>query len=111
MRNNDTIDQLKKEIEKLTIRIEILELERNQRDIERSNQQETPRNAPNSASFSTTQPVRGFRVGDRVRVTNNYRGQRGLEGTIVSITQHWIHFETENLGVSKRSPANLRRIN
>ena len=112
MRNDDTIEQLKKEIEQLTIRIELLEFEKDQR--ERSGEEQVPRNHSRDAVASNrpsaTQPTRRFRVGDRVKVTNNYRGQRGLEGTVVSVTQHWVHFETDSLGVRKRSHHNLVRI-
>ena len=103
--NNREIEQLRALIQDLQIRVNHLEAREREPPIAEA------RAVPDEA-VERPQPEahRDFRVGDRVVVTNNYRGQRGLEGTVVRVSDEWIHFETERLGIRRRKRPNLRRI-
>ena len=104
-RDNREIDQLRTLIEELTIRVNELE--------ERNRQPRTPVAVARVIPEEPPQPPprnRDFEIGDRVEVTNNYRGQRGLTGVVVRVSDEWIHFETERLGIRRRKRPNLRRI-
>jgi hypothetical protein len=71
--------------------------------------------ADNQAIPSTEQPDlarRGsFEVGDRVVVTNKYRGLKGTKGTIVSLSNAQATVKPDNNGATFRKyKQNLRRL-
>ena len=107
MRNNNNeaeIARLTALVENLSIRVR--QLERRERTANRA-----PAEQPQAAQPIPAQQVeRDFEIGDRVEVTNSYRGQRGLQGTVVRVSDEWIHFQTERLGIRRRKRPNLRRI-
>ena len=57
------------------------------------------------------QDERSLAVGDRVVVTNNYRGQRGLTGTITRVTARQVHLRLDHQDrVIVKKKENVRRI-
>ena len=55
--------------------------------------------------------ARDFVVGDQVEITNNYRGQQGLRGTIVTVTPRTValRLHGQNRVLTKRKE-NVRRL-
>ena len=55
--------------------------------------------------------ARDFLVGDQVEITNNYRGQQGLRGTIVTVTPRTValRLHGQNRVLTKRKE-NVRRL-
>lgn len=52
-----------------------------------------------------------FVIGDQVVITNNYRGQRGLRGTIVTITPRTVSLRLQGQDrVLTKRKENVRRI-
>ena len=103
-RNDQEIGRLTALIENLSIRVR--QLEQRERAANR-----IPRVEAEAVEAVPANEVnRDFIIGDRVEVTNSYRGQRGLQGTVVRVSDEWIHFQTESLGIRRRKRPNLRRI-
>ena len=90
---NREVDELTKEIEKLTIittrlrqRLERVQYQLNQEE------EET------------------FSVGDLVSITNHYRGQYGRRGRVYKITRTFVYFPDSEGQIYSRAPKNIRRI-
>ena len=59
--------------------------------------------------FSTNH---GYFSGDKVEVTNDYKGERGLQGFVFDTSPRFIHFvEAESKEKHCREPQNVRKIN
>ena len=69
----------------------------------------------NNSSIASTRDNRApadFSVGDRIVITNNYRGFRGHTGTVTLIGRNdYIHFRQDSPSIiTKRKRYNIRRI-
>ena len=53
---------------------------------------------------------RPVRIGDRVRITNNYRGLFGTEGRVVKLTTTWVWLTTNNGRRIKRAHRNVELV-
>ena len=74
-----------------------------------------PRRPPNVLrSTQRIDPRSYFSVGDRIVITNNYRGYRGHTGTITEVGEgpdNYIHFRQDSPSIiTKRKPHNIRKI-
>ena len=111
MNNNNNrqrqIEQLSRELTALSQRLEQLIIA------------EAEAVADNDNNFDQTQRAvqavavrdRDFVIGDQVEITNNYRDQRGLRGTIVTVTPQTVSLRLhgQNRVLTKRKE-NVRRI-
>ena len=65
-------------------------------------------------SDSRRDPRSYFSVGDRIVITNNYRGYRGRTGTVTEIGQgrdEYIHFRQGSPSIiTKRKPHSIRKL-
>lgn len=53
-----------------------------------------------------------FNIGDRVQITNNYRRQRGLQGTVTHVTQQQVSLRIDGeRRVINKKKTNVRKIN
>ena len=73
-----------------------------------------PQNVSRSVHPTTTDPRSHFRVGDRIVITNNYRGYRGHTGTVTEVgeaSDDYIHFRQDSPSIiTKRKPHNIRKL-
>ena len=54
----------------------------------------------------------GFHSGDKLEVTNDYKGERGLQGFVYDTSPRFVHFvESESKDKHCREPHNVRKIN
>ena len=94
-------EQKEKHIELLLQRLSNLQLEQTRIIEELQRTRESPDPTP------TKEPA--FKVGDKVRITNSYRGEQGLEGTIITANPKTARIETSN-GTRTRKYKNLIKI-
>ena len=94
-RRQTEIQRLSRNIEDLATRLNQLILEESQETQE--NQQQAPDD--------------DFQIGDRVQITNNYRGLRGTQGIVTNVTaqQVSIRVEGQRRTINKKK-TNVRRI-
>ena len=53
--------------------------------------------------------LHGFKKGDRVRITNIYRGQRGTEGTVTYVTKSQVTLRDDTGRLHTRKFTNIRK--
>ena len=54
----------------------------------------------------------GYLSGDKVEVTNDYKGEQGLQGFVYDTSPRFVHFvETDSKEKHCREPQNVRKIN
>jgi hypothetical protein len=85
------IQRLSRDIEELATRLNLLIIEENQQDQQVQDDD--------------------FQVGDRVVITNNYRGLRGTQGIITNVTPQQVNIRAEGhrRTISKKK-TNVRRL-
>jgi hypothetical protein len=54
---------------------------------------------------------RDFQIGDRVEITNNYKGLRGSQGVVTHITAHQVSLRVDgHRRVINKKKSNVRRV-
>ena len=107
MNRNDRqqqIAQLSQELSALSQRLEALILAEAAADNDNNN-------GPRPQRPQQVRQAQDFVIGDQVEITNNYRGQQGLRGTIVTVTPRTValRLHGQNRVLTKRKE-NVRRI-
>ena len=91
---NDTIQDLTEQVKKLTLLLD------SKNDNTSRSDNEVSHNIDHTVSVDTNESAsRGTKrisVGDRVTVTNNYKGRKGTEGTVVKKTAFFVTVKSEN---------------
>lgn len=99
------ITRISQQIDTLSTELNRLILEDNQDQ----NQEEQQGNRPQPVTTPTTQTE--LKEGDRVVITNNYKGQRGSIGTITGVTKHQVSLRIEGQRrVINKKKNNVRKI-
>ena len=91
-RRQTEIQRLSRDIEELASRLNLLIIEESQQE-----QQE--------------QQIEDFQIGDRVEITNNYRGLRGTQGIIMNITPQQVNIRAQgHRRLISKKKTNVQRI-
>ena len=115
--NNNRRDRRQTRITQISQQIDTLSSELNRlviKDNLDTNQtgQEQQGNQPEPVTTPTTAERTELQEGDRVVITNNYKGQRGSVGTITSVTKHQVSLRIEGQRrVINKKKSNVRKIN
>lgn len=106
----DSVDELILQLERLRVREDAL-----LRQIVQARARESQERQENSTGADSE--AASYRIGDRVRVTNQSRGILGRQvtdrdrvGTVTKITKKRVFLRTDNGTSTNRAPENLRRI-
>jgi hypothetical protein len=93
-RRQTEIQRLSRNIEELATQLNRLLIEENQENEEREQEQ-----------------LIDYQIGDRVEITNNYRGLRGTQGIITHVTPQQVSIRAEgHRRVITKKKTNIRRI-
>jgi hypothetical protein len=104
--NDKEIDDLTREIEGLSLQLESLRERLAKATTRKRNESSSVGNKPNRVKRN-----RPLSIGDRVRVTNNYKCRKGLTGVITRTTNAQAYVKPDNGEAIFRSyKANLKRI-
>ena len=95
---SDREEQRNRDIERLTNHLHRLSIELQNTSEQLQRLQGTPSNQNNTQDKESTRARRKLQVGDRVLITNNYRGARGVVGTIVRVTEATVVIDPDNRG-------------
>ena len=99
MNRNTRLTRRQTEIQRLSRDIEELASRLNQLIIEESQQEQQE------------QQIEDFQIGDRVEITNNYRGLRGTQGIITNITPQQVNIRAQgHRRLISKKKTNVRRI-
>ena len=107
MNQEAVLNQILTQLEEITVRIENLEIQNNTRTQDRA------RNIFERASraFTSNRPTEVISAGDRVKITNHYKGQFGKEGTVTRVTEKRVFFIIDGtIEETFRIKKNVRRI-
>jgi hypothetical protein len=106
----DSVDELILQLERLRVQEDAL-----LRQIVQARARESQERQENSTGADSE--AASYRIGDRVRVTNQSRGilgrqatERDRVGTVIKITKKRVFLRTDNGTSTNRAPENLRRI-
>jgi hypothetical protein len=107
----ESVDELILQLERLRIQEDAL-----LRQIVRARARESQTRQETSSTGADSEAA-NYRIGDRVRVTNQSRGILGRQvtdrdcvGTVTKITKKRVFLRTDNGTNTNRAPENLRRI-
>ena len=105
------LNQILNQLEEITTRIENLELQSNTRTQHRArNLFARATRVINNSSNSNSEVV-PIVAGDRVKITNHYKGQYGKEGTVSRVTEKRVFFIIDGtIEETFRIKKNVRRI-
>jgi replicative DNA helicase len=93
-RRQTEIQRLSRNIEQLATQLNLLIIEENQENQEREQEQ-----------------LINYQIGDRVEITNNYRGLRGTQGIVTHVTPQQVTIRAEgHRRVITKKKTNVRRI-
>ena len=105
----ESVDELIRQLETLRVREDTL-----LRQIIRARARESQQEQGNSGADGE---AARYRIGDRVRITNQSRGligravtERDRVGTVTKITRKRVFLQTDNGANTNRAPENLRRL-
>ena len=109
MRNNE------RRVQEIADRLEALSLEsasltRELRRLTRSTQWTADGGERNREETRSANNNRPLQVGDRVVITNRYRGRRGTEGTVVRVTSTQVTLRDSSGDEHTRKQTNVQRV-
>ena len=105
------LNQILNQLEEITTRIENLELQNNTRTRDRASSLFARATRVLNNTTSSNSEVEPIVAGDRIRITNHYRGQHGKEGTVTRVTEKRIFFVLDgDTNETFRIKKNVRRI-
>jgi dsDNA-specific endonuclease/ATPase MutS2 len=97
--NSNEIAQLIQELEQLQVRIS------------RVNERLKELNNDDRTSKQTTKDKSTLKVGDKVEVTNKYKGRLGVRGTVIRVTSAQVVIQEEDGDeVFRKYKANVKRV-
>jgi len=110
--SEDSVDQLIRELEGLRVQEQAI-----LRRLVAARARETRNPETRRSHTRDGTQVAGFRIGDRVRITNEVRSpigrrvnSRDRTGTVTKITRKRVFIQTDNGGSMNRAPTNLQVI-
>ena len=109
------IEEIASQIAELSDELKTLILEDEQASVENN------KTISASGTTSTTAPLSSrarssssrFQVGDRIAITNNYKGHFGRTGTVIKVDEEneWVHFHQDTPSLrTKRKSHNIRHL-
>ena len=105
MRNTEDIDRVNREILKVTERLEGLATTLQNLVIERQNKEPEERTEKCNGIITNN-----FKKGDRVQVTNMYKGKKGILGEVTNNRKYFTYFKDNENNIHKRVYHNLKRV-
>ena len=98
------LSKIEKKILILEKELALLKLELEKEKVERVNLYENQKEANFSESTST------FKVGDRVVITNNYKGKKNTKATVTKVNSCMLQLHCDDGVEWKRSKSNVKKI-
>ena len=104
------LSKIEKKILILEKELALLKLELEKEKVERVNLYQNQKEANFSESTSTSTSTSTFKVGDRVVITNNYKGKKNTKATVTKVNSCMLQLHCDDGVECKRSKSNVKKI-